>query len=151
MDGFNSEIELTNTLNGFYNHFDGRHDLSKEIQELRYELEDDQHLNIDLREVEKAFLSVNVNKSHGPDNKFGRLLKSCAREISSIFQFIFNKSLQLQHVPAIWKDAVIVPVSCPKVLNDLRPVALSSVVMKSFEGLIKTKILKGIGQALHRM
>ncbi len=154
MDGFNSETELANSLNGFYNRFDEMYDFSKEIRELRHELEDDQHLNIDLRDVEKAFLSVKVNKSHGPDDICGRLLKSCARELSPIFQFIFNKSLQLQHVPAIWKDTVVVPVpkvSCPKVLNDLRPVALSSVVMKAFEGLIKTEILKEIGQALDPM
>jgi len=52
-------------------------------------------------------------------------------------------SLYLQHVPNLWKRAVIIPApknNCPKALNDLRPIALTSLVMKSFEKLVKTEI-----------
>ncbi|KAK3537985.1 hypothetical protein QTP70_026510, partial [Hemibagrus guttatus] len=52
---------------------------------------------------------------------------------------IFNTSLETCHVPACFKTSAIVPV--PKKtkitgLNDYRPVALTSVVMKSFERLV---------------
>lgn len=55
---------------------------SKEIQDLRFKLEDSQHFCIDQGEVERAFLSVRVNKSYGPDNICGtqvlcKRLESC--------------------------------------------------------------------------
>ena len=86
-----------------------------------------------------------MNKSHGPDKICGRLLKSCAVQLSHVFNYIFNMSLKEQHVPEIWKDAVIVPVpksSCPKTLSDFRPVALTSILMKTFEKMVRTELLR---------
>lgn len=132
LDGFNSDTELANSLNQFFNRFDTL-DFRNEIQDLRNKFEDNQYSEIDQKSVEKAFSSVKVTKSHGPDKICGRLLKFCAKELSPIFHFIFNKSLQTQHVPKVWKDAVVVPVpksSCPKTHNDFRPIALTSILMK---------------------
>ncbi|KAK3536977.1 hypothetical protein QTP86_029474 [Hemibagrus guttatus] len=63
----------------------------------------------------------------------------CANQLSPVFTDIFNTSLETCHVPACFKTSAIVPV--PKKtkitgLNDYRPVALTSVVMKSFERLV---------------
>ncbi|KAK3558997.1 hypothetical protein QTP86_000112 [Hemibagrus guttatus] len=52
---------------------------------------------------------------------------------------IFNRSLELCEVPACFKRSTIIPIpKKPKItgLNDYRPVALTSVVMKSFERLV---------------
>ncbi|KAK3572757.1 hypothetical protein QTP86_007045 [Hemibagrus guttatus] len=52
---------------------------------------------------------------------------------------IFNRSLELCEVPACFKHSTIIPIpKKPKItgLNDYRPVALTSVVMKSFERLV---------------
>ena len=56
-----------------------------------------------------------------------------------MFSDIFNKSLERCQVPACFKASTIIPV--PKKtritgLNDYRPVALTSVVMKVFERLV---------------
>ena len=54
-------------------------------------------------------------------------------------------SLQLQSVPKVWKHATIIPVAKtkhPKELNDFRPVALTSLVMKTFEKIVKQDILR---------
>ncbi|KAK3562672.1 hypothetical protein QTP86_005053 [Hemibagrus guttatus] len=59
------------------------------------------------------------------------------REFSS-FILIFNRSLELCEVPACFKRSTIIPIpKKPKItgLNNYRPVALTSVVMKSFERL----------------
>ncbi|KAK3523309.1 hypothetical protein QTP86_029514 [Hemibagrus guttatus] len=59
--------------------------------------------------------------------------------LSSIFTLIFNRSLELCKVPSCFKCSTIIPVpKKPKItgLNDYRPVALMSVVMKSFERLV---------------
>ncbi|KAK3561058.1 hypothetical protein QTP86_026377, partial [Hemibagrus guttatus] len=74
----------------------------------------------------------------GPDSVSPSLLKHCANQLSPVFTDIFNTSLETCHVPACFKTSAIVPV--PKKtkitgLNDYRPVALASVVMKSFERL----------------
>ena len=63
----------------------------------------------------------------------------CADQLSPVFSDIFNTSLETCHVPACFKTSTIIPV--PKKtritgLNDYRPVALTSVVMKSFERLV---------------
>ncbi|KAK7939111.1 hypothetical protein WMY93_002437 [Mugilogobius chulae] len=49
-----------------------------------------------------------------------------------------------ERVPKLWKQSTIVPLakcSAPKTLNDFRPVALTSLIMKSFEKIIKEAIL----------
>ncbi|KAK3523223.1 hypothetical protein QTP86_022942, partial [Hemibagrus guttatus] len=63
----------------------------------------------------------------------------CANQLSPVFTDIFNTSLETCHVTACFKTSAIVPI--PKKtkitgLNDYRPVALTSVVMKSFERLV---------------
>lgn len=144
LNGFSSDLELANALNDFYCRFDNLN-FNKEIQELSVKLMDDQHFNIDLQDVEKAFRQVKANKSPGPDSICGRLLKSCAKELSPVFHEIYNKSLETQHVPILWKDAVVIPVpKCrdPKMINDFRPVALTSILMKILEKLVRSEILR---------
>ncbi|KAK3509893.1 hypothetical protein QTP70_019373, partial [Hemibagrus guttatus] len=78
-------------------------------------------------------------KATGLDSVSPSHLKHCANQLSPVFTDIFNTSLETCHVPACFKTSAIVPV--PKKtkitgLNDYRPVALTSVVMKSFERLV---------------
>ncbi len=66
-------------------------------------------------------------------------LKSCHDQLAPIFTQIFNRSLELCKVPSCFKRSTIIPVpKKPKItgLNDYRPVALTSVAMKSFERLL---------------
>lgn len=123
LNGFSSETAFA--LNCFYNRFDTS-DFSKDTQELERELCDDQHFSVKQEDVEKAFFCGKINKSQGPDNICGWLLKTCARELSPVFHKIFNRSLVMQQVPQIWKNVVVVPVpksSCPGTLNDFRLLA----------------------------
>ena len=90
LNGFSSNTDFANALNCFYNRFD-MFDFSKEIQALQLRLRDNQHLLVSQEDVEKAFLRTKVNKSCGPDNICGRLLKNCAKELSPVFHKIFNR------------------------------------------------------------
>ena len=68
-----------------------------------------------------------------------RLLKACAAELGEPLQHVFNLSLQLGKVPTLWKTSCIVPVPKkprPSELNDYRPVALTSQLMKTLERLL---------------
>ncbi len=63
----------------------------------------------------------------------------CADQLAPIFTQIFNRSLELCEVPSCFKHSTIIRV--PKKpfitgLNDYRPVALTSVIMKSFKRLM---------------
>ena len=88
--------------------------------------------------VRKALKRVNPNKAAGPDNVtrgFWRVvLINC-----SAFCAIFLMSLTLCDVPSPWKMSCIVPVPKKRVvtaINDLRPVVLTSCVMKTFERVV---------------
>ena len=67
-----------------------------------------------------------------------RVLRAYADQLAGVFTDIFNLSLSQSAVPTCFNMATIVPV--PKnakvtELNDYRPIALSSVIMKCFERL----------------
>ncbi len=69
----------------------------------------------------------------------------------SLFTSIFNESLATSVVPTSFKKSVIIPVpknSKPSCLNDYRPVALTSTVMKVFERLLKKHICSSIPATL---
>ncbi|KAI3355997.1 hypothetical protein L3Q82_017268, partial [Scortum barcoo] len=78
-------------------------------------------------------------KAPGPDGVSPSCLKVCADQLTPIFTQIFNRSLELCEVPSCYKRSTIITIpKKPSItgLNDYRPVALTSVVMKSFERLV---------------
>lgn len=67
----------------------------------------------------------------GPDH----MLRACAGQLAEAFHYIFTLSLELRRVSQLWKTFCIIPVpkvKNPKTLNDDRPVALTSHIMKDF-------------------
>ena len=135
--------DYVNDLNTFYCRFDS-HDFSTERNSVRDTLlSSDNHvssvLEFDELCVSKALSSVNPNKGPGPDCVTPKVLKYCAEQLSFIFTHIFNMSIRTSCVPQSWKMSCIIPV--PKkpvcnVMNDFRPVAMTSSVMKVFERLL---------------
>ncbi|KAK1802517.1 hypothetical protein P4O66_021800 [Electrophorus voltai] len=99
-------------------------------------------------DMRRVFKRVNTRKAVGPDGICGRVLKACADQLAPVFTDIFNLSLTLGIVPSSFKRSTIVPV--PKKprpssdLNDYRPVALTSVVMKCFEKLVRDFITSSL-------
>ncbi|KAK3505617.1 hypothetical protein QTP70_004731 [Hemibagrus guttatus] len=96
-------------------------------------------LRISEDDVRQIFLKQKRRKAPGPDGVTPACLKTCADQLAFIFSQIFNRSLELCKVPACFKHSTIIPIpKKPKItgLNDYRPVALTSVVMKSFEILV---------------
>lgn len=90
-------------------------------------------------EVRTTFKRLKIRKAAGPDGISPALLSHCAAQLAPVFSTIFNTSLSQCTVPQCFKCSIIIPV--PKsskitCLNDFRPVALTSVVMKAFEQII---------------
>ena len=126
---------LPNQLNTFCSRFDG---VSMDSPPPKPQC-DDPPLVIDTAGTRRTLQRLNMRKAAGPDGITPRLLRLCADELCGIFTNLFNWSLRLCTVPVSFKRTVIIPV--PKQtpvssMNDYRPVALTSVVAKSFERLV---------------
>ncbi len=93
-------------------------------------------LKVCVEDMKQVFRKQKSRKASGPDRISPACLKVCTDQLAPIFTQIFNRSLELCEVPCCFKRSTIIPV--PKItgLNDNRPVALTSVVMKSFERLV---------------
>ena len=96
-------------------------------------------LQVKETEVCQLLRRQNTRKAPGPDKISPACLKFCAVQLAPILTWLFNLSLQRREVPRCFKRSTIIPV--PKSttvsgLNDYRPVALTSVVMKVFEKLV---------------
>ena len=146
-----NENNIANELNDFYCRFDC-HDF-KNIQEditssfNTSDNEDHSPLLITEKEVASIFKQVNVAKASGPDKLSGTLVKHCAEQLSTIFYIIFSMSLKHHIIPTIWKTSEIIPVPKKSKIdcnNDLRPVALTSIVMKCLEKIILRQLLKEV-------
>ncbi|KAL0173200.1 hypothetical protein M9458_033511, partial [Cirrhinus mrigala] len=135
---------LAEDLNEFYCRFETPHTRSDDLftQPLpppATPLPPPPSLQISEDQVRQVFRKNKRRKAPGPDGVTPACLKTCADELAPIFSQIFNRSLELCEVPDCLKRSTIIPV--PKKskitgLNDYRPVALTSVVMKSFEKLV---------------
>ncbi|KAK1784957.1 hypothetical protein P4O66_018387 [Electrophorus voltai] len=98
-------------------------------------------------DVRRVFKRVNTRKAAGPDSICRKVLKACADQLAPVFTDIFNLSLTLGIVPSSFKRTTIVPVlkkPQPSGLNNYRPVALTSVVMKCFEKLVRDFITSSL-------
>ncbi len=144
---------LAEELNTFYGRFEcnGGAILPISTSESSRQSSDDFAITFSEDDVRRELKRVNVRKAAGPDGITGRVLRSCADKLAGLFTSIFNESLATSVVPTSFKKSVIIPVpknSKPSCLNDYRPVALTSTVMKVFERLLKKHICSSIPATL---
>ena len=142
-------IDYANELNAFYARFDcidfscEREERMKVLNEQRKDECESERIILTENEVLRSLKKLKHTKSSGPDNIGTNLLKRCADQLCEILCFIFNLSLFNCQVPVHWKTSCIVPV--PKkanisTMNDLRPIALTSCIMKVFERCCMSRI-----------
>ncbi len=144
---------LAEELNTFYGRFEcnGGATLPISASGSSRQSSNDYAITFSEDEVRRELKRVNVRKAAGPDGNTGHVLRSCADQLAGLFTSIFNESLATSVVPTSFKKSVIIPVpknSKPSCLNDYRPVALTSTVMKVFERLLKKHICSSIPATL---
>ena len=130
---------LPGELNTFYARFES----GGTTQPLPAPPVDTSPLTILEADVRRAFQRVNTRKAAGPDGIPGRVLKACASQLAGVFTDIFNLSLSQAVVPSGFKSSIVVPIpkhSKVTCLNDWRPVALTPIVSKCFERLVRDYI-----------
>ncbi|KAI4902682.1 hypothetical protein NFI96_031745, partial [Prochilodus magdalenae] len=140
------DVERANEFNNFYNRFDCPVQVSAASADTSSSLPlasaPDTSVSdcLDINTPPSPFvIHAHLPQAAGPDRVRPRLLKSCAAELGAPLQHIFNLSLRLGRVPTLWKTSGLVPVpkkERPSGLNDFRPVALTSHVMKTLERLL---------------
>ena len=131
-------------LNEFYCRFDAV-DYSDQHKDIKSRLSNyETSIVITESVVKTAFKKLNCRKASGPDCVSARVLRFCADELTPIYCHLFNRSVSEKTVPTIWKTSEIVPIpkkNKPAVLNDYRPIALTSIAMKCLEKLVLKHIL----------
>ncbi len=156
--GNNNSVEvradplLAVELNNFYGRFECNGNATLPYSTSASSRQSSNHvITVSEDDVRRELKRVNVRKAAGPDGITGRVLRSCADQLAGLFTSIFNESLATSVVPTPFKKSVIIPVpknSKPSCLNDYRPVALTSTVMKVFERLLKKHICSSIPATL---
>ena len=99
---------------------------------------------IPLEQVTGLFKRTNPKKAAGPDAICGRTLRHCADQLGEVFTKLFQLCVDRCQFPSIWKKSTVIPipkVKNPRELNDFRPIALTSIVMKNLEKILKGEIL----------
>ena len=138
----NVDLEYVNSLNAFFARFeDEANEVCDETACLLTECVDEDVVLSDW-EVRNVFNRLKERKACGPDLIRPKLLKHCAPQLTFIYTFIMNLSLKTHVIPTIWKCSELLPVPKRPItqLNDFRPVALTSVVMKCLEELILIRL-----------
>ena len=144
---------LVNDLNTFYCRF---HEEDPTLPQIVGKPKESQHIPIAVTEdaVRKELKALNSKKAQGPDNISPAVLKECANELAGIFCPIFNMSLEQCSIPSLWKTSNIIPVpkkNVPRELNDYRPIALTPVIMKTLEKIVKRHLLQEIDTQIDPM
>ena len=143
-----SDTSFPDELNSFYARFDRENKETATRADLPV---NHQPLILSTTDVQAVLCRTNARKAAGPNGISGRVLRACAVQLSGVLTDIFNLSLAQATVPTCFKTTTIVPV--PKHptavrLNDFRPVALTSILMKCFERLVLAHVKSTIPQTL---
>lgn len=146
----NVDSAFTNELNQFYFRF-GVSQVANAYYSLTTKdsdvISERSVISIAEHDIKAALRRMNTRILVGPESITGRLLRYCADQQGGVFTSIFNESLATSVVPTCFKRSTIIPVpknNKPSSLNNYRPIALTSVVMKVFERLLKNMISSSI-------
>ncbi len=143
VDG-SSSTSLPDDLNSFYTRFES--DNSTQLDVIRSELNlDNSAFTFSTQDVVRSLRRTRESSSPGPDNISGRVLRHCAQQLGDVFRILFQSSMDSSTVPQLWKHSTVIPIpkkSKIKTLNDLRPVALTSLVIKAMERILKHHIIR---------
>ena len=95
---------------------------------------------IEAGSTQRALQKVKCRKATGPDNIPPWMVNNYAHLLAAPVTAIFNSSLREGKLPDLWKTATVVPV--PKkhppgsLENDIRPISLTPILAKAFEGIV---------------
>jgi Reverse transcriptase (RNA-dependent DNA polymerase) len=95
--------------------------------------------------VQSTIKSFKSDKAAGPDNIKVRALKNLPEQIYMLLAKVYNRSLDLGFMPAVWREskAIFIPKAGKSDMQDpksYRPICLSNFLFKTFKKLILLKL-----------
>jgi hypothetical protein len=95
-------------------------------------------------ELQEAIKQLKNRKSPGEDRIHAEFLKHAAKEARLSIRMWFQKIWETGIAPSLWKKAIVVPIlktgKDPKSTSSYRPISLTSVMGKSMERIINTRL-----------
>ena len=106
-----------------------------------------QSVNFTPIDVYQELVNLDVSKACGPDQITPRLLKLSAEFIAEPLSQLFNQSMSSGTLPRDWTTANVVPIykkgeRC--LVNNYRPISLTSVVVKVMEKIIHKRLISAL-------
>ena len=136
-------IDKSNLFNNYF--CDQFSDSSNYNIHIDYSNDSDFDISLCHRKVRKLLSSINANKANGPDAIHGKILRFCAVSLAYPLSLLFNISYNSGSIPREWKLANVVPIhkkGSKENIENYRPISLTCLVMKTFERILKDKILE---------
>ena len=141
-----SDLETAEAFNRFYESvftIDNGHDPGGDTSCFKQPEEGFNDFMFNPEDVFNVLNSLVAAKASGPDEVDSALLKNCAEELKHPLYKLFRKSLDTSKIPTQWKRADISPIHKKgpgNIMNNYRPVNLTSNVSKAFESIFGDKL-----------
>lgn len=136
-----SDKEKAEVLNNFFSSVFTQEENDEKLPDFKYgNASQLDTVNITEEKMKKALKNLNVNKSPGPDEISSKILKELADELAWPLTYLFERTVEEGKIPNEWKEAEVKPIfkkgdkACP---GNYRPVSLTCIVCKVFEGFIR--------------
>ena len=94
--------------------------------------------------AKKELLSLNINKSSGPDKINSRILIELAEYIAGPIAFLFNMTMNHGVLPRDWKRAFVTPIykkGSRSHAENYRPISLTCILGKIMEKFVREKVM----------
>ena len=95
--------------------------------------------------IKTKLLNINENKSPGPENIHPFMIRCLADPLSKPLSILFNKSIRSSTSPDQWLEALITAIykkGQKNMVDNYRPISLTSVFSKIFESIVRDAIVK---------
>ena len=100
-------------------------------------------ISVSEQQIKNALESLKVGKSPGPDGVHPRVLKELAVQLAQPLKLLFDKTMLDGKLPSKWKEAEVSPIfkkGDKHLPGNYRPVSLTSVICKVFEGFVRNSL-----------
>ena len=103
------------------------------------------NIQVTENDMQKALYNLNPSKSQGPDQLHPRILKELSKQLAYPLKKLFDKSMKEGKLPKKWKLAEVKPIfkkGSRADAGNYRPVSLTSIICKLFEGFVRDALFK---------